>query len=124
WIVYTQNRGSVRSFCTTICEHITEGNKHILNPQGSCIDLLIDFGTGRINLVKTLAKFFWGKYAAEPLPEKLDWLSKITGFRIRLNPDVTDDESTSRERVRDRELECLLNIDGEVVQVNKPDIDI
>ncbi|CAG5122782.1 unnamed protein product, partial [Candidula unifasciata] len=123
WKVYTGNSDNVCGFFAILCERTIDGNDHILNPQGGCIDLLIDFGCGRINLIKTFTKFVLGINAADPLPEKLDWLCRIKGFRIRLNPDVADDESTSRERVRDRELECILNIDGEVVQVNKPDVD-
>lgn len=122
WIVYTGNSGNVCGILCSTCEHSM--NDRILNPFGSSIDLLIDFGTGRVNLLKTMFVFTAAKNASEPLSEKLDFISRITGFRIRLNSDATDDENLSAERVRDRELECLLDIDGEVVQVNKPDIDV
>jgi hypothetical protein len=60
-----------------------------------------------------------------PLPPKLDCISRITGFRIKVIPDVAESETNiSPARVRGKEMEKMLCIDGEVVYVDKPEMDI
>ncbi|BFZ19400.1 hypothetical protein BsWGS_22439 [Bradybaena similaris] len=124
WIAYTSKDGNPSNFFCSTCEHILDKNQYILDPFGSSIDILMEFGAGLINFIKSMLTYSFGKNATQPLPEKVDMLTRITGFRIRLNSDATDVESHSRERVRDRELEHILNVDGEIVHVDIPDVDI
>lgn len=61
WIVYTGNNGLLSGIFTGICELIKCGNKVINSPFGSCIDLLVNFGSARVDLFKTMIKYSYGK---------------------------------------------------------------
>ncbi|CAL1539942.1 unnamed protein product [Lymnaea stagnalis] len=125
WITYTKSNNRYCGIFSFACDAVDLEDRCVINPFGSHVQLGIDTGCGQIALLKSLIKFSTGKKAPSTTPQNLDFISNVTAFRIKLLRDDTEtDDSVSGARAKARELENLLDIDGEVVYVENPEMEV
>ncbi|XP_059155284.1 ceramide kinase 1-like [Physella acuta] len=124
WLTYTKSNHTYCGIFSFTCDTIVNGDSLVLNPFGTHVQLGIDTGCGQIALLKNLLKFSSGKKTSSTTPENLDFISNVTAFKIKLLRDEESEDHLTGAQAQSRELEKLLDIDGEVVCLEKPEMDV
>ncbi|KAH9499810.1 hypothetical protein Btru_077868 [Bulinus truncatus] len=104
------------------CELIEKGNCNILNPFGKHIQLAACTSCTQVAVLKSFLDFSTGKKMSTK-PGSLELIENVTDFKIKL----MRDNPAGNDRVADRdarniELEQLMDIDGEVIKLESPEI--
>ncbi|XP_059155290.1 uncharacterized protein LOC131940601 [Physella acuta] len=123
WIPHKNESKRYNSVFTMPCEILDAGsNKIMLNPFGDFVHLAIGTGCSHMALFKVFINMATGK-KIDPIPPNLEIIERVTDFKINL---VRDESASSESPAnnRNRDLEHLVDIDGEVVQLEKPELEI
>ncbi|XP_059155299.1 ceramide kinase-like [Physella acuta] len=121
WSMYTKSNNH---YCGISCGTLhtkSDGGKQFLSPFATHVQLGIDSGCGKIAMFRNMFHITPDEATSSTPSSNLEFINNVTAFKIKVLHDEPGDNLT-QEQARVRELERIVNADGEIVYVDNPDI--
>ncbi|XP_059155289.1 uncharacterized protein LOC131940600 [Physella acuta] len=122
WVTNTKSNNFCGVFCATLTT-VPDGDKRVLSPFGTHIQLGIDTGYGQLAMLKNLFYVPPDETTSSTPAANLEFIPHVTAFKIKLLRDESE-ENLTQAQAQTREMEKVLNIDGEIVYVDNSEINV
>ncbi|KAH9525195.1 hypothetical protein Btru_000602 [Bulinus truncatus] len=121
WIRHESGNKQYCCLYAAPAELMDNGNLSIVNPFGQHFQLGVGTGCGQLTILKGLMTYAMGRKLTSK-PGSLEFIDKVTDIKFKITRENTDsNDRMSASDVRNREIELILNIDGEIIYLQTPE---